>query len=890
MRQYARFKRAHPGCILFFRMGDFYELFHEDAVDVSKALGLTLTERSPGVPMAGVPHHQLETYLRKMLEAGFRVAVCDQIQDPKDAKGVVERAVTRVVTPGTLVDEGLVSDDRPIQLASICFMGDGEDPNGEAAAAIVDLSTGRFVVLTTRAGRLADELARRSVSEVLYGESADGETPARAQSVLDALGVTGTPQPLWFFRREEALESLREQFEVATLSGFGLTEDDADVLAAGALVRHLRLTQALDNPDLAKHGVRAATLDHLQPPRRETGSDRCSVDATSLRSLEVVETIRGRSLDGSLLSVFHDSGVTCSTPMGRRLLRDWLCRPMRERDTIVGRHRAVDTLLQDTRSAEALREAIGGVQDIARIAGRIALRRATPRDLVGLGASLARVPAVIEAITGSDAFASHIDALERVGPTLTPLAEKVVATCVERPPTHMREGGLIQDGVDAELDECRSLQRDATEWLANYQTELNEQHDLPSLKVGYNKVFGYYIELPSAQAKRAPDVFTRKQTLKNAERYITPELKTFEEKVLSAEERATARELILFNALCDEAGTQLAPISEIADILAELDVLRCFASKAAQRGWVRPEMVDEPVLTVTQGRHPVLDELLGHDFVPNDSLLGVDPEQADAPGAHVALITGPNMAGKSTFIRQTALLVLLAHAGSFVPAEAARIGVTDQIFTRVGADDALHAGQSTFMVEMSETARILNHATGHSLVVLDEIGRGTSTLDGLSLAWAITEFLAKEAGPRCLFATHYHELTDLAERMPDRIRNLHVAVREWGDDIVFLHRILAGPTDQSYGVHVAKLAGVPSEVTARAMEVLGSLAVHQGGVVGAPAAPSAPTAQPSEGQMGLFTEFVPHPAVDRVKELKLEALTPLEAFDALRELKDLADR
>jgi DNA mismatch repair protein MutS len=459
--------------------------------------------------------------------------------------------------------------------------------------------------------------------------------------------------------------------------------------------------------------------------------------------------------------------------------------------------------------------------------------------------------------------------------------------------------------VDAALDEARLLQRDATAWLASYQARLIEVHKLPSLKVGFNSIFGYYIELPQAQARQAPAEFARKQTLTKAERYTTPELKDFEHKVTTAQDRAIERERVLFDELCGRATAVIASISVFARVVGELDVLACFADKAVRRGWVRPTMVQEPVLVITQGRHPVLDELLGERFVPNDVGLGETRQRESETAkqgktAPLALITGPNMAGKSTFIRQVALIVLLAHAGSFVPADAATIGQTDRIFTRVGADDALHAGQSTFLVEMVEAANILNHATARSLVILDEIGRGTSTLDGLSLAWAIAERLAgtgeeaNRSGPRTLFATHYHELTDLEERLPGLVRNLHVSVREWGDQIVFLHRILPGRTDQSYGIHVAKLAGIPASVVRRAREVLESLAVHHapGKDAKGQARPGRPPVLPSpsaDGQLALFTTYVAHPAVDELRELKLDALSPIQAFDALRKLKDMTD-
>ena len=909
MRQYSSFKRQHPDCLLFFRIGDFYEMFDDDAVRASKALGLTLTKRTEGVPMAGVPYHQIENYIRKCVDQGIRVAICDQVQDASEVKGsaIIERAVTRVLTPGTLVDDALLDAGAQSLLAAVCFVDVGDE--SPAAVAICDLSTGAFEVFDASAAGLIDELARRSVSELLYAETSDGKAPPRVKRVLESLRIAGTPQPLWHFRLDEAREALTKLYGVSTLAGFGLRDDEDVIRPAGALVRYVQLTQLPGEDQTPPRSGKRRTLAHLSPPKR-TSSDRfCELDATTLRALEVLKTIRAAGAgelgsaegDGSLLGIFSASRTFpgCRTAMGKRLLREWLCRPLRIRADIEARQRGVATLIEDRRSADALTTALDLIQDVARIAGRLALGRASPRDLVALARSLAQIGRVRDAIDNAPALVTLRTQIDQLRGVLEPLSQRILAACVDAPPAHLREGGLIRDGVDTELDQARRLQRDAASWMAEYQARLIAEHDLPSLKVGYNKIFGYYIELPAGQAKRAPDAFSRKQTLKNAERYITPELKDFETKVTTAESRALAREVALFDELCAAGAALISRISAFGEACAELDVLACFADKAHRRAWKPPELVDEPLLVLHQARHPVLDELLGSNFVPNDVELGW--EQARV-GPALALITGPNMAGKSTFIRTAALVTLLAHTGSFVPADRATVGITDRIFTRIGADDALHAGQSTFMVEMTETARILNHATARSLIILDEIGRGTSTLDGLSLAWAIAETLARDHGPRTLFATHYHELTDLEELLPGKVRNLHVSVREWGDDIVFLHRILPGRTDQSYGIHVAKLAGIPSSTITRAREVLDQLAVHHHGPSSASHEPRAeasvrasnaakPTTSrpPAPGQMSLFTEYVQHPAVNQLKELKLESLTPLQAFDALRQLKAMAE-
>ncbi len=968
MQQYYRFKQRHPDCVLLFRIGDFYEMFDDDAVRVSKAIGLTLTQRTEGVPMAGVPFHQLEGYLRKLLRAGFRVAVAEQIEDAAQAKGLVRREVTRVLTPGTLVDETLLDGEAPNALAAIAFTDSGE--HAPAALAIVEASTGKFLVFDARPNAIIDELMRRGVREVLYPATADAKVPPRVEHLIAALRISGTPRPSWHFRHDDARQALLSHFSVRTLAGFGLSDTDPCISPAGAVLRYLQETQTPGGSETPANSALAPSLAHLQPPRRESSDNACVIDAVSLRSLEIERTVRAAggaaggspALDGSLLGIFLSGKGVCRTAMGKRALREWFCRPLRSLPAINARHDAVALLTSDRTLATALGELLDQVQDIPRIAGRIALARATPRDLVALAASLAQATPIADTIDRAPAIA-HLHA--RIAPTratLAPLADTIQRFCVDSPPPHLRDGGLFKDGIDPALDEARMLQRDAGAWLAAYQARLIEQHKLPSLKVGFNKIFGYYIELPSAQARIAPPELTRKQTLKNAERFITPELREFEGKVMNAEARAFERERELFAQLCGQATTVLTDITAYAEALAELDALLGLADKAHKRGWVRPAMVEQPVLQIHGGRHPVLDELLSSNFVPNDVELGdaaffaypsdasasspgsidarkrargdaatsshshelriadgashvvganlragVRAAQKTPPSSSLALITGPNMAGKSTFIRQVALIALLAHAGSFVPADRATVGLIDRIFTRIGADDALHAGQSTFMVEMIETANILNHATPHSLVVLDEVGRGTSTLDGLSLAWAIAEHLAATTA-RALFATHYHELTELEDRLTGRVKNLHVAVREWppGDphaQLVFLHRILPGRTDQSYGVQVARLAGIPAPVVARAREVLESLAVHHGPVTSRPLPIEAPatskrsrarasdSANTHASQGFLFSAATPpHPAMLALRELKLESLTPLQAFDRLRELADLARR
>jgi len=840
MQQYRTFKDAHPECILFFRMGDFYEMFDEDARVVSKAIGLTLTQRGNGLDMAGVPHHAAEGYLRRMVDQGFRVAVCEQLEDPAQAKGIVKRGVTRVVTPGTLVDESLLDETRSNLLGAM------RQDDGLVSIATIELSTGSFELHTSNVERLGDTLERLGLSEVIICDD-DESLHAHAKRS----GIAVTTRPPWMFAIEEGVTLLQSQFSVTTIKGFGLDQESTHVGAAGALLAYLQQTQ--DG---------ASNLMHLRPPVIHNDSSFVALDATTLRSLEIEQTIRSSCIEGSLLWVMQ----RCRTAMGKRLLRKWLCEPLAGRNAIQERQSVVSAFIDDVMLFETVQGCLDRVQDVARIAGRVSMGRVTPRDIVALGPSIAACGEFVQLLK-SPALNQLQDSFKALAPSLLELATTINQQCVDSPPAHMREGGLFRDGIDPELDEARSLQRDAGEWLSKYQAELMETTGIGSLKVGFNKVFGYYIEVTHAQTNNVPDSFTRKQTLKNAERYITPELKEFENKVLGAESKAISREHELYASLCALIASHLSSIAAYADTVASTDTLASFADTARRFGFTKPILVDEPVIEIVDGRHAVLDRLLQEQFVPNDCTL-------DA--ASLALITGPNMAGKSTYIRQVALIILLAHTGSFVPASSATIGMVDRIFTRVGASDELHTGQSTFMVEMVETANILNNATKRSLVILDEIGRGTSTLDGLALAWAITEKLASR-GCRTLFATHYHELTTLADKN-NTITNLHVTIREWKDDIVFLYRIAQGRTDRSYGIHVAKIAGIPEAVVARAHELLETLTVH---TQQASDECDAGTGSP---QMSLFTEYLQNPLVDELKTIDLDAMSPMEAFDVLRDL------
>jgi DNA mismatch repair protein MutS len=863
MRQYAKFKQAHPDCVLFFRLGDFYEMFGRDAVLVHKLLSITLTERSKGLPMAGVPFHAAEGYIRRLVAMGHRVAVCEQMQDPKDAKGVIERAVTRVLTPGTLVDETLLEAGSANRVVAISIEG------SEAHLAAIEVSTGAFTVHACAVALLGDEIARLAPSEIVHPEERDGSVnPEFAR--LAARGLALTARQGWYFRTEDAFDALTAQFSVRSLEGFGFAKGEPAIGAAGAILRYALETQATDRA--------TGRIPHLMPPRRVVRGEHLGVDATTLRALEIERTLRTGAAEGSLLSIFDGA----ATPMGRRLVRDWLCYPLATKSAIDARLDRVAALAADERFAGAVLAQLGELQDVARIAGRAALGRATPRDFLALARSLAAIRPLADTLAPSAAFAADCAELARVAPVLAPLAEHLSRAIKRDAPTHLREGGVFADGYDLELDETRLLQRDSSAWLAKYQEELVASTGIASLKVGYNSVFGYYIELSAANSAKAPAAFTRKQTLRNAERYITPELKEFEEKVLRADARAIDREKELWARLLAEVATHLGAIVAFGERAGELDALSCLAGIARRQRWTRPTITETAGIRIEGGRHPVLDRTLASSFVPNDTELGGLGESSPT----LALITGPNMAGKSTYIRQVALIALLAHVGSFVPAAKAELGVLDAILTRIGSADEIHSGQSTFMVEMTETASILHHATAKSLVILDEIGRGTSTLDGLSLAWAITETLAAR-GACTLFATHYHELTQLADTLP-RVTNLHVSVREWNDEVVFLHKIVPGRTDRSYGIHVARLAGLPRETVARAKEVLELLGTVEvadalsGRVQKVAATPrKSPQAPP---QLSLFTEHVEHPVVGELRKVDLNALTPLGAFDLLRRL------
>jgi len=855
MRQYLQMKQQHQNAILLFRMGDFYEMFHEDAKIASRVLGLTLTSRDKGsdpIPMAGVPHHAVDGYIRRLIAAGHKVAVCDQIQDPREAKGLVERDITRVITPGTLTDESLLDANRSNYLAAVF-------PDGKVAGiAWVELSTGEFFVQDVDPGRVVDEIARIRPAELLVPETASGEEPPAVEQLRQALDVYVTPRPDWSFDRATAMRALMDHFKVSTLAGFGCGDLNPAVCAAGAVLQYLGETHR-------------TSLQHISSMRRLGTEGFVLLNESTQRSLELLETMRSHERLGSLLWVL-DKTVT---PMAARLLQQWICYPLASAGAIIRRQAGVAELHDSGPLRDDVRETLDGIRDIERIATRISCGRASPRDLVALRFSAERLPKLRELLASAEAailedVRVHLD-------DLADIAELIESSIVDEPPVPTREGGIIRDGYNGELDEMRSIRRDGRQWIARFQADLIARTGIQSLKVGFNRVFGYYIEVSHANAGRMPPEFTRRQTLKNAERYITPELKEYEDKVLNAEERANGLEYDIFCSIRDEIATHTDRIQKVAAAVAQLDLLATLAQVAVDNRYCRPEIDDSLDLTIIDGRHPVL-ELIQTDepFVPNNA-------EFEAGKLRIMIVTGPNMAGKSTYIRQVALIVLMAQMGGFVPAKSARIGAVDRIFTRVGASDELSRGQSTFMVEMIEAANILNNATERSLLVLDEVGRGTSTFDGVSIAWSVTEYIHEHIKARTLFATHYHELTELSTIL-DGVKNYNIAVREWGDEIIFLRKILPGGTDKSYGIHVARLAGVPPEVIERAKSILSRLEADSINIAGA-GPKKIKAKKPRQMQLALFGSLHEE-TIDKLKSLRVEDMTPLEALMKLEELRE----
>jgi DNA mismatch repair protein MutS len=838
-QQYLDIKQKYPDTILFFRLGDFYETFDDDAQTASRELDIVLTSRSVAkgmrIPMAGIPYHAVDNYLSRLIDKGHHVAICEQMGD-QPSKGLFPREVVRVVTPGTLVEPTLLKSDQNNFLAAVTRL------ENNAAVAYVDITTGEFFTtqfaISEEMSELRTELMRLSPAEVLSPESLD----------LSAV-FTGhiTRLPDWRFETGRCRENLLRQFEVQTLDGFGLKELPLATQTAGVILQYLKETQPTSLP----------LLDHVST---YSISEFMSLDASTRRNLELTETIRRGETQGSLLSILDHT----ITPMGHRLIRQWVSKPLLDIAAINARQAIVGYFIKEGLNRGELRAALKNISDLERILNRISAGIANPRDLVALRSNLEKLPEVKALLNPKEPVLEPLIAQLALCPETLDLVSRAIA---EDPPATLQNTGVIRAGYAEELDHIIEMSRHAREWISNLESVERERTGIKNLKVGYNKVFGYFIEITNSNTGQAPAEYIRKQTLVNAERYITPEMKEYESLVLNAEERIHEIESRLFKELCREIARSSNDLLQSARIIGELDVYLSFAEVAALSAYARPELVDEPILEIHDGRHPVVETTLhGERFVPNDTLF--------EPGECVRIITGPNMSGKSTFLRQVALIVLMAQIGSFVPAVSARIGLVDRIFTRIGAQDEIHAGQSTFMVEMIETANILNHATPRSLLILDEIGRGTSTYDGLSIAWAVVEYIHNHPGlkARTLFATHYHELTQLSDLLPG-VRNYNVAVTESNNQVVFLHRIVPGGADRSYGIHVAQLAGIPRPVILRASEILKQLESTSGTAV-----------QIDPGatqQMVLFPET--NPILDELKKLDLNTIPPIQAINLLYE-------
>ncbi len=865
LQQYREIKAAHEDCILFFRMGDFYEMFFEDAEIASSILGIALTSRDrnkeDGVPMCGVPVHASEGYLTRLVQAGKRVAICEQVEDPKNAKGLVRREVVRVVTPGLIAIDGGLSAKNNNYIVSIGPCLDG----GLRGISSLELSTGEFRLTEVSSDAEAvSEVCRLDPAEILLPEGEkDGHFAAGLAGALSGPAVSFRPDG--WFRPERGASDLMRHFSVLTLDGFGLAGLVAGTGAAGALLEYARETQHSD-------------LSHIRRILPYRLGDHLILDEATRRNLELVANSLDHGREGTLLSVL-DRTVT---PMGGRLLRNWILYPLMERYSIEARLSAVEALVAAATERQAARRMLRKISDMERLLGRVTLRTATPRDLLALKESLAMVPGIRDGLEGPAGYSELISGIRADLDPCVEVRDLIEGAIRPDAPSILRDGGVIREGFHPELDEIIAIQRDGRAYIARVENIEKERTGIASLKVGFNRVFGYYIEISKVHGEKVPESYIRKQTLVSAERYITPELKEVETRILTAQERKIALEHEIFRDIGARICRDGERIQTTARALSLLDCLASLAEVAVEYGYKRPVITDEDGIRIRQGRHPVVERtLVAERFVPNDVTL-------DLEGPRMIIITGPNMAGKSTVLRQTALIVLLAQMGSFVPADAAEIGIVDRIFTRVGATDYLSRGQSTFMVEMTETANILHNATPKSLVILDEIGRGTSTYDGLSIAWAVAEELLRKdgIGVKTLFATHYHELTALAGRY-DVIRNMHISVQEWEGGIVFLRHLLDGPASRSYGIQVAALAGVPRSVIDRAKEILDL--IENGGVatVVGRAAPSK-KGRKRPVQMSLPLEPVDRFGLEsRILNLDIDNLTPLNALKTLAELKEL---
>ena len=868
MQQYMAIKEQYKDCILFYRLGDFYEMFYDDALTASRELEITLTGKNCGqeerAPMCGVPYHAVDVYLNKLVAKGYKVAICEQAEDPKQAKGIVKREVIRIVTPGTNLSQQALDEGRNNYL--MCLVYD----NNQFGLAITDISTGDFY--TTEVATLKelyDEIHRFSPSEIICNDSFY-MSGASLDDFKDRLHVSVSTLDTWYMDEAVSVQKIKEHFKVASLDGLGLTDFPSGTLAVGALLLYLYETQK-------------NTLDNLTKITPYRSGGYMIIDSATNRNLELIETLREKQKKGSLLWVLDKT----KTAMGARLMRNWIEQPLIEKKKITARQDAVEELYNDMITREEIREYLNAVYDLERLVTRISYRTANPRDLIAFKTSLGMIPPVKQLL--SQAKSAELKEIDERMDCLEDIYDLIEKSIQDEPPIMIREGGMIKEGYNEDVDKFRLSRTEGKTWLAELEAREKEKTGIKNLRVRYNKVFGYYLEVTNSYKELVPEDWTRKQTLANAERYITPELKELEDMILGAEDKLAALEYDLYCEVRDSIGEQVVRIQETAKAIAHLDVLASLACVAQSNDYVRPSINTKGVIDIQGGRHPVVEKMNNNQmFIDNDTYL-------DNKNHRISIITGPNMAGKSTYMRQSALIVLMAQIGSFVPAKSANIGIVDRIFTRVGASDDLASGQSTFMVEMTEVANILRNATSRSLLILDEIGRGTSTFDGLSIAWAVVEHISnpKLLGAKTLFATHYHELTELEGKL-DSVNNYCIAVREQGDDIIFLRKIIRGGADKSYGIQVARLAGVPDSVIDRAKEIASWLeetdvtdkAKNLQVRTSAKKKEVVREAVPAEKQMSLFDIYpADHPVLKELAELDVSNMTPIQALNTLYELQ-----
>ena len=868
MQQYMAIKEQYKDCILFYRLGDFYEMFYDDALTASRELEITLTGKNCGqeerAPMCGVPYHAVDVYLNKLVAKGYKVAICEQAEDPKQAKGIVKREVIRIVTPGTNLSQQALDEGRNNYL--MCLVYD----DNQFGLAITDISTGDFY--TTEVATLKelyDEIHRFSPSEIICNDSFY-MSGASLDDFKDRLHVSVSTLDTWYMDEAVSVQKIKEHFKVASLDGLGLTDFPSGTLAVGALLLYLYETQK-------------NTLDNLTKITPYRSGGYMIIDSATNRNLELIETLREKQKKGSLLWVLDKT----KTAMGARLMRNWIEQPLIEKKKITARQDAVEELYKDMITREEIREYLNAVYDLERLVTRISYRTANPRDLIAFKTSLGMIPPVKQLL--SQAKSAELKEIDERMDCLEDIYDLIEKSIQDEPPIMIREGGMIKEGYNEDVDKFRLSRTEGKTWLAELEAREKEKTGIKNLRVRYNKVFGYYLEVTNSYKELVPEDWTRKQTLANAERYITPELKELEDMILGAEDKLAALEYDLYCEVRDSIGEQVVRIQETAKAIAHLDVLASLACVAQSNDYVRPSINTKGVIDIQGGRHPVVEKMNNNQmFIDNDTYL-------DNKNHRISIITGPNMAGKSTYMRQSALIVLMAQIGSFVPAKSANIGIVDRIFTRVGASDDLASGQSTFMVEMTEVANILRNATSRSLLILDEIGRGTSTFDGLSIAWAVVEHISnpKLLGAKTLFATHYHELTELEGKL-DSVNNYCIAVREQGDDIIFLRKIIRGGADKSYGIQVARLAGVPDSVIDRAKEISGWLeetdvtdkAKNLQVRTSAKKKEVVREAVPAEKQMSLFDIYpADHPVLKELAGLDVSNMTPIQALNTLYELQ-----